>query len=118
MKPMGVHHVAINVNDVEAAVAFYTQRLGLTMRSDRPELGVAGAWLDVADQQVHLVQAQPPASQGQHFALHVDDLDTVIAELRAGGVEVSDGFAIGTGRQAFLTDPSGNSIELHQPGAV
>ena len=114
MKPLGVHHVAINVSDIDEAVAFYTERLGLTVRADRPELGTPGAWLDVVDQQVHLVEKAPPESAGQHFALQVDDLDAVIAELREAGVEVSDGFAIGTGRQAFLNDPAGNTIELHQ----
>jgi catechol 2,3-dioxygenase-like lactoylglutathione lyase family enzyme len=117
VKPLGVHHVAINVPDVGKAIAFYTERLGLTVRSDRPtDLGVVGAWLDAADQQVHLVEAAPPESAGQHFALHVDDLDVAIAELRDGGVEVSDGFAVGTDRQAFLNDPFGNTIELHQVG--
>ena len=116
MKPLGIHHVAINVNDVDEAVAFYTKQLGLSVRADRPDFGVAGAWLDAAAQQVHLVQAAPPGSAGQHFALQVDDLDTVITELRESGVEVTDGFAVGSGRQAFLNDPAGNTIELHQVG--
>ncbi|MDX6285267.1 MAG: glyoxylase family protein [Frankiales bacterium] len=118
MKPLGVHHVAINVTDVGEAVAFYTKRLGLTVRTDRPgDLGVTGAWMDAADQQVHLVEAPPPGSAGQHFALHVEDLDSAIAELRDAGVEVTDGFSVGTDRQAFLNDPCGNTIELHQVGA-
>src|SRR3954453_14736321 len=114
MKPAGVHHVAINVTDVDAALAFYTERLGLTVRSDRPDFGVAGAWLDAGDQQIHLVQSAPPASAGQHFALQVDDIDAAVAELRAAGTEITDAFPVGTGRQAFLNDPSGNTIELHQ----
>jgi catechol 2,3-dioxygenase-like lactoylglutathione lyase family enzyme len=117
MEPLGLHHVAINVTDVDEAVAFYTKRLGLTVRSDRPELGVAGAWLAAGPQQVHLVQAPPAAAVGQHFALHVGDLDKVIAELRDAGLEVTDGFAIGSDRQAFLSDPSGNAIELHEVGS-
>jgi glyoxylase I family protein len=116
VKPLGVHHVALNVTDVDEAITFYTKRLGLAVRSDRPELGVAGAWLDAANQQVHLVEAPPPASAGQHFALWVENLDAVIAELRDAGVDVSDGFAVGPDRQAFLNDPAGNTIELHQVG--
>ena len=117
MKLLGVHHVAINVTDVDEAIAFYTDRLGMTPRTDRPELGVAGAWLDAGDQQLHLVQSTPAESVGQHFALHIGDLDTAIAELRSEGIEVTDGFPVGTSRQAFLNDPSGNTIELHQPAA-
>lgn len=116
MRPTGIHHVALNVSDADAAVEFYTKVLGLTVRSDRPDLGIAGAWLDAGGQQIHLIEVPPPAAVGQHFALQVDDLDAVIGELRAAGVGVSDAIAIGPGRQAFLTDPSGNQVELNQPG--
>jgi glyoxylase I family protein len=115
MKTLGIHHVALNVRDVPEAVAFYTETLGLTMRTDRPDLGIAGAWLDVAGQQVHLLEAPVAENRGQHFAIQVDDLDATVAELRGSGVQVSDPSPIGSGRQAFLSDPSGNGIELHQP---
>lgn len=116
MRVLGVHHVALNVNDVDESVAFYTRELGLTRRDDRPDLGIDGAWLDAGDQQVHFVQAPVPQNLGQHFALLVDDLDATVAELREHGVEVSDPGQVGTSRQAFLLDPSGNPIELHQRG--
>jgi glyoxylase I family protein len=117
MKPSGVHHVSINVDDVDAALAFYVGTLGLTERGDRPDFGFGGAWLDAGGQQVHLIGAPPPAHQGQHFALQVDDIDAVVAELRDKGVTVSDPNPVGTNRQSFLTDPAGNSIELHQVAA-
>ncbi|MFL6237877.1 MAG: VOC family protein [Actinomycetes bacterium] len=116
MQPLGVHHVAINVADVDEAITFYTKTLGLTVRSDRPDFGFPGAWLDAGDQQIHLVQAPTPPAQGQHYALLVADLDTVIDEVRAAGVAISDAVPVGTARQAFVTDPSGNTIELHQRG--
>ena len=115
MQVLGVHHVSINVDDVAAAAAFYVERLGLSQRTDRPDFGFGGAWLDVGAQQVHLIEAPPPGDRGQHFALQVADLDATIEELRATGVDVSDASPVGTGRQAFLHDPSGNLIELHQP---
>jgi glyoxylase I family protein len=114
MKPLAVHHVSIAVTDVAAALAFYTDALGLTQRTDRPANIGPGAWLDAGGQQLHLVKADPPAPCGQHFAVLVDDLDATTAELRAAGVQVSDAVPIGTARQAFLRDPSGNSIELHE----
>lgn len=116
MRALGVHHVSINVDDVDAALAFYVDRLGLTPRDDRPDFGFGGAWLDVGGQQVHLIEAGPPPAQGQHFALAVADLDAAVAELRAAGVEVSDPSPVGSGRQAFLRDPAGNQVELNQPG--
>jgi glyoxylase I family protein len=114
MQPLGVHHVSINVSDVDQAVAFYTGALGLTVRDDRPELGIGGVWLDAAGEQVHLLEAGVPEGAGQHFALRVADLDAAVAELRERGVPVSDPSPIGTGHQAFLNDPSGNLVELHQ----
>ena len=114
MEPLAIHHVSINVDDVEACVAFYTDVLGARVRADRPEFGFGGAWLDVGAQQVHLIEAPVPAALGQHFAVRVADLDEVVAELRHRGVEVGDPSPVGTGRQAFLTDPAGNAIELHE----
>lgn len=107
-------HVALNVEDVAASVDFYTLVLGLTLRSDRPDLGIDGAWLDAGGQQLHLLRAPVPRNLGQHVALRVEDLDAAVADLRARGVEVSDPGPAGAGRQAFLLDPSGNPVELHE----
>lgn len=112
MEPLGVHHVSINVTDTAAAVAFYTDVLGLTLRSDRPDFPFDGAWLDLGEQQVHLLEMPKPDERGQHFAIHVADLDATVAELRGTGVEVSDPKPVGPNRQAFLRDPSGNLVEL------
>lgn len=113
MQPLAVHHVSVNVADVDAALRFYVDVLGFTERTDRPDFGFPGAWLDAGGQQLHLIQAAPPANVGQHFAV-LGDLDAVVDELRGRVIEVSDPSPVGTGRQAFLTDPSGNAIELHQ----
>jgi glyoxylase I family protein len=118
MRAAGVHHVSINVTDVQAALDFYTGVLGLTQRTDRPDFGLGGAWLDVGGQQVHLIEAPVPERRGQHFALRVDDLDAAVAELRAKDIEIADPKPVGTGRQTFLYDPSGNMVELNQPGAA
>jgi catechol 2,3-dioxygenase-like lactoylglutathione lyase family enzyme len=116
VKTLAVHHVSINVTDVDEATRFYVDTLGLSARKDRPDFGFGGAWLDAGGQQVHLIQGDPPAAVGQHFALLVEDLDGVVAELRDKGIKVSDASPVGTGRQAFLADPAGNTIELHQAG--
>ena len=74
--------------DVDEALDFYVGSLGMTVRADRPDFGFGGAWLDVGDQQVHLIERQPPQAEGQHFAIRVAALDDVVAGLRAVGVEV------------------------------
>lgn len=116
MKALGIHHVSINVADTATAVEFYTNVLGLVERTDRPDFSFAGAWLDLAGQQVHLLEIDMPTQKGQHFAMWVADLDAAVAEIRGHGVTVSDPKRAGPGRQAFLHDPSGNLVELNEPG--
>jgi glyoxylase I family protein len=116
MEPLAVHHVSINVDDVAAALDFYVGRLGLTERTDRPDFAFGGAWLDAGGQQVHLIEAAPPSDLGQHFAVLVADLDATVAELRGAGLDVSDPSPVGPNHQAFLHDPAGNTVELHQRG--
>ena len=108
--------MSIKVEDTGEAIRFYREVLGLNVRSDRPDFGFGGAWLDAGGQQVHLVEGRTPADEGQHFALWVEDLDAVVAELRPRGVEVTDPIPVGASRQAFVNDPAGNLIELHEPG--
>ncbi len=118
MEPLGLHHVAINVADLDAAVDFYVGMLGFGLRSDRPDLGLGGAWFDVGGQQVHLVEGPVPRAQGQHLAVQVASVDDAVAELRRRGITVSDPMLVGPNRQAFLEDPSGNGIELHEVGTA
>jgi len=117
MQPLAVHHVSINVPDVPEAVAFYTGVLGGVERDDRPDFGFAGAWIDLGASQVHLLEAAPPAVLGQHFAVQVQDLDAAVAELRAGGLVIADPSPVGPGRQTFLADPAGNTVELYELGS-
>lgn len=113
-----VHHVSINVPDVEAVEPFYTDVLGMRML-ERPDFGFPGLWLQSpGGGEVHLIEVdgwEPPA--GQHWAFKVDDIDASVADLRSRGVEVDDPKPIpGTAaRQTFFFDPAGNMIELNQP---
>lgn len=111
----GVHHVSLNVADNEVAARFYEEVLGFR-RLARPGFGFPGTWLDTGNGQVHLLEVpdhQAPA--GQHVAFEVADLDAARAAVLAHGIEVSAPSPVGEGRQAFLSDPSGNLIELNQP---
>lgn len=117
MQISGLHHVAINVADVPAAVRFYTDVLGFEVVDTRPDFGFEGAWLQAGTHQVHLMGV-PDAhiDRGQHFALQVDDAEAWARAIEGKGVKVrrSEYFP-GAGRQVFVRDPSGNRIELNQP---
>lgn len=115
----GIHHVSINVDDLQAALDFYVGKLGLEV-VDRPDLGFPGAWLSTGGHELHLLELpDQPAPDAQHFAFRVADVDQTIGELRDAGIEVSDAFEVqGGGRQAFFRDPAGNLLELNQPTAL
>ncbi|GAA0537065.1 hypothetical protein GCM10009545_44750 [Saccharopolyspora thermophila] len=112
--PLEIHHVSLMVHDLDDALDFYTGVLGLRLRTDRPASAGRGAWLDVGGHQIHLIEGTPPPAFGQHFALRTADLDAERERLLRRGVPVSEAVTIGTARQAFLRDPSGNQIELHE----
>jgi catechol 2,3-dioxygenase-like lactoylglutathione lyase family enzyme len=116
MKLGGVHHVSLNVHDVEETGRFYLDVLGLE-KIPRPEFPFAGLWMRSEAQEIHLIQVEGhQAPEGQHFAFRVDDLDGAIAYLAEKGVKASKPNEIrGVGRQAFIRDPSGNIVELNEP---
>jgi len=118
MSSIALHHVQVNVPNIDAAVSFY-EGLGMTRRTDRPDFGIEGVWLNAGEQQIHLVKGSPPADLGQHFALEVADLDTVVATLRRQGLRINDPIALGPGlpRQTAVHDPAGNRVELREPQA-
>lgn len=118
MKPLAVHHVSVNVSNPEQSIAFYTDVLGGTVRKDRPDFGIGGAWIDLGATQVHLIEADVPPNMGQHFAILVEDVDDVVRELRTKGFEVEDARVVGADRQTFVDDPDGNAVELHQLGTA
>jgi catechol 2,3-dioxygenase-like lactoylglutathione lyase family enzyme len=117
MHVTGLHHVNVNCSNLDTALAFYRDVMGFPVMDERPDLGIAGAWLRAGAHQVHLVVRDGfSVDPAQHFALQVDDLDAWVAHLVDHGVQVRrPPHRLGAGRQAFLTDPDGNRIELNQP---
>ena len=82
VRPLGVHHVSINVDDLAVTRSFYVDVLGFIERTDRPDFpGTPGAWLDVGGQQVHLIVGEVPARLGQHYAVLVADIDSTVTTL-------------------------------------
>jgi methylmalonyl-CoA/ethylmalonyl-CoA epimerase len=127
-----VHHVGIAVRDMEAALRFYAEALGLPLvkRGEAPARGAQVALLAVGGSYLELVQptrddspfAEHIAEQGEglhHVALGTDDVRTLVAELRAKGVPLQDaepreGF---TGRLSYLAPEAmdGALLEVVQP---
>jgi catechol 2,3-dioxygenase-like lactoylglutathione lyase family enzyme len=119
-------HVRYMVDDVPAAVHFYTTLFGFT-----PLTNYAPAFADVKRGNLRLLLSGPTSSAGRampdgtqpgpggwnRIHLLVDDIDAEVARLRAAGVSFRSDVVSGPGgKQIVLDDPSGNPIELFQPG--
>ena len=111
------------VDDVQAAIDFYTANFGFTVNTS-----AAPAFADVVRGPLRLLLSGPASSGARatpdeaalagrnRVHLIVDDLDSEIARLSDAGVSFrSDVVAGPGGRQILLADPAGNLIELFQP---
>lgn len=118
-------NVRYMVDDVSAAVAFYTTHLGFRAISQ-----TLPAFADVARGDLRLLLSGPTSSAGRpmpdgrrpaaggwnRIHLIVDDLASEVERLRAAGVHFRNDIVTGPGgSQILLDDPSGNPIELFQP---
>ena len=118
-------NVRYMVEDVEAAVAWYTEHLGFSVISK-----YIPAFADISRGSLRLLLSGPSSSAGRpmsdgerpapggwnriHFI--VDDLPAEVARLRAAGVRFRNDIVTGPGgSQVLLVDPSGNLVELFQP---
>jgi catechol 2,3-dioxygenase-like lactoylglutathione lyase family enzyme len=118
----GLAHVCFRVTDLDRSIDFYRNKLGLTPAFDfRRDNGERfGLYFHVGERtfiELFVGEPQPRDTQQsyQHFCLEVDDLKKTIAQLQAQGVEVT-GEKLGNDHswQAWIEDPDGNRIELHQ----
>jgi catechol 2,3-dioxygenase-like lactoylglutathione lyase family enzyme len=114
------------VDDVEAAIAWYTKHLGFTLLSS-----AAPAFADVKRGSLRLLLSGPTSSAGRpmpdgerpkaggwnRIHLIVEDIAAEVARLRAAGAQFRNDIVTGPGgSQVLLLDPSGNLVELFQPG--
>ena len=124
--PSNTVNVRYMVDDVGAAVAWYTKHLGFELLTD-----AAPAFADVTRGSLRLLLSGPTSSAGRampdgerpgpggwnRIHLLVDDLPAEVERLRAAGVEFRNDIVTGPGgSQILLKDPSGNFVELFQPG--
>ena len=118
-------NVRYMVDDVDAAVAFYTAQLGFKLISK-----TFPAFADVALGDLRLLLSGPASSAGRpmpdgrrpapggwnRIHLIVEDLPSEVERLRSAGVRFRSDIITGPGgSQIVLDDPSGNPIELFQP---
>ena len=100
---VGINHVALEVDDLEAALEFYGRLFEFELRGRVPGM----AFLDMGDQFLALAEGRSAAGEEKrHFGLVVEDLDAAREALEAAGVEPEPA------RGLEFRDPSGNLIQL------
>jgi len=116
------------VDDVEAAVGFYTDRLDFEVRTN-----FAPAFADVTRGHLRLLLSGPASSAGRpmpdgatpspggwnRIHLIVDDITKEVERLREADVRFRNDIVVGPGgSQILLEDPAGNVVELFQPAGT
>ena len=102
-RAIGFNHVALEVGDIEEALAFYARIFEFQLRGKDEDM----AFIDLGDQFLALQKGpKQPSDDGRHFGVVVDDKDAVRRALAGAGVETLPG--------PFLDfrDPWGNRIEI------
>jgi len=124
---MATVQVRYIVNDVDAAIPFYVDKLGFTL-----EMHPAPAFAMLSRGDLRLVLSAPNAAAGggqsmpdgtaqqpggwNRFAVEITDLASTVSELRASGAHFRNEIVTGVGgKQILVEDPSGNPIELFEP---
>ncbi len=103
VRMVGFNHVALEVGDIEAALAFYGRVFDFQLRSKSDSM----AFIDLGDQFLALQKGRTQAGDdGRHFGLVVDDKEAARKALADAGIETLSGPFLD-----FL-DPWGNRIEI------
>ena len=114
-----IHHASFIVANTERALAFYCDVLKLVQDHSRPDLGYPGAWLQVGEGQIHLLELPNPdpienrpehGGRDRHLAMTVASLDQIKNALEQAGIDYTQSKS---GRRAlFCRDIDGNALEL------
>jgi catechol 2,3-dioxygenase-like lactoylglutathione lyase family enzyme len=106
---VGLNHIALEVGDLEEALAFYGGLFEVVLRGRAPGM----AFIDIGDQFIALAEGrtQPP-DQARHFGLVVDDREALRAALREADVEILPG------RGLDFRDPWGNHVQVVEYGDI
>ncbi len=100
---IGLNHVALEVGDIEEALAFYGRLFEFKLRGK----SATSAFIDLGDQFIALQKGRKQApDEGRHFGLVVDDKEAVRRALADAGIKVLPG------RFLDFLDPWGNRIEI------
>ena len=101
---VGINHIALEVGDVDEALAWYGRFFEFELRG---RAGARMAFIDMGDQFIALAGGRSqPADESRHFGLVVDDKEAVRAALQDAGVSVRRSGSLD------FHDPWGNHVQV------
>ena len=125
MKLDGIHHIALNVKDLNRAEQFYTEVLGFTV-THRFTKGLNHLMLDTGNSAIALFEAPELEVKDAMdllsetgylhlaFKIHRDQFPTVVDELKKHNVVIDQGpVKRGDGESIYFNDPDHNHLEIH-----
>lgn len=106
---VGINHIAFEVSDLDATLAWYERFFDVRLRGRRPTM----AWIDLGDQFIALSETRGVTpDRARHVGIVVDDKERLRAELQAAGIDVAPAGNL------RVRDPSGNQLEILDYRAV
>ena len=129
IKTKGIYHIGIPVNDVERAVKFYTEVLGMKVaKLNRDDMGggLNRADLRSGNDMVVLFQRPRPTQKNaldedgathHAFIVDTDDFELAVKKMQDWGVKIHDVATVErqSGRGFYFFDPDGNLLQLYAP---
>ena len=114
-------HTSVIIANTKESLHFYHDILGMAIDDKRPDLGFPGAWLNVGNQQIHLLELPNPdpidrrpehGGRDRHVAIGLPDINRLMNTLNEHNISFT---ASSSGRKAlFCRDPDGNTLEFIQ----
>lgn len=113
-----IHHASLIVSDTEKSLPFYRDVLGM-QPTERPNLPFPGAWLQIGEQQIHLLELENPdpttgrpthGGRDRHVALHCSNVDALRDALENN--EIPYTLSISGRKALFCRDRDGNALEF------
>jgi glyoxylase I family protein len=125
MQLKGIHHIALNVKDLDRAESFYTDILGFQV-TNRFSKGLRHLMLETGNAAIALFESPELevkeaisllSEEGYlHLALEADpaDFENIIKELQSNNIDIDNGpVKRGDGESIYFNDPDDNHLEIH-----
>ena len=110
-----IGHVHLKVADLDRAIGFYRDVLGLKEIAKPKTFDFQVIWFEFGNQQLHLLlKPQPDSRSPRHFALRVPNVKAAREHFHRAGIEIQETTPIPNCDRFFVLDPDGNRIEIIQ----